>query len=687
LVFCYFWRSIEGKRTMAIKKTVYTILLLFIVPLCNAQLVYSLDDDSAFIARKEKEAAIITNDSAKAYAYLQLAAMCRLTGDTAKVSAYLNRGIALSKPNSFTEAASWFYKAQKLYATGNIPAIEACLLKGDSLLRPFAHKEAYKVRAYILHALGTLQQMKGSEKNAMAIFVNKALPLAKQSGDDFLTGNIEKAIATVFMNANRRPDAAGYLLRAVDHLERSPVDNPVRMETLVEVYTYSAENYANLLKLDSAKINLDKASLLLSQKPNSNLYLTYYYAEGFWFNKKQQYNEAVASFNRGIALGKGEPRAQYSVNRLKYAKYKALFNKKDYPAALAVMHHLLQSPLVFIADKKLYYKELSETYAAAGNKANAYHWAAKYIVVSDSLYEARFQNDIVEFEKKYNNVENQKKISLLQAAHEKTALQSRNNKLLAWLLGGFSIFLLALTVLGWLYYRNSRKLVVQKEVSYQQQLKEISQQQQLKLAAALLQGEERERKRLAGDLHDGLGGMLAGVKINLSRLSPASRDEVFTKDLPVIIHQLDRSVNELRRIARNMMPESLLNSGLETALKETCESFDAPALKVDFQAYNIEKDITQEMQVTIFRIVQELLTNAVRHAGATTILVQCSQNENTFYITVEDNGKGFQPHRLAAGKGIGLTNVKNRVDYLKGTLDIESAPAAGTTINIEFHVN
>jgi signal transduction histidine kinase len=166
-----------------------------------------------------------------------------------------------------------------------------------------------------------------------------------------------------------------------------------------------------------------------------------------------------------------------------------------------------------------------------------------------------------------------------------------------------------------------------------------------------------------------------------------SQEEVFTKDLPLIINQLDRSVNELRRIARNMMPESLLNSGLETALKEICESFASPALTVDFQAYNVEKDIAQDMQVTIFRIVQELLANAVRHATASSILVQCSQNENTFYITVEDNGKGFNTSQINVTKGIGLTNVKNRVDYLKGTLDIESAPGTGTTINIEFHVS
>jgi two-component system, NarL family, sensor kinase len=206
------------------------------------------------------------------------------------------------------------------------------------------------------------------------------------------------------------------------------------------------------------------------------------------------------------------------------------------------------------------------------------------------------------------------------------------------------------------------------------------------MTEALLQGEERERKRLAGDLHDGLGGMLAGVKMNLSRLTPANSEAHFANDLPAIIHQLDRSVNELRRIARNMMPESLLTSGLETALRETCESFSSKEQLIEFQAFNLETTIPKELQVTIFRIVQELVTNAIRHSDASSVLVQCSQNEQVFYITVEDNGKGFHVDHLSAGKGIGLINVKNRVDYLKGSLDIDTAPGAGTAINIEFNV-
>ncbi len=191
---------------------------------------------------------------------------------------------------------------------------------------------------------------------------------------------------------------------------------------------------------------------------------------------------------------------------------------------------------------------------------------------------------------------------------------------------------------------------------------------------------------MAGDLHDGLGGMLAGVKINLSRISASQNSAAVTNDLPAVIHQLDKSVNELRRIARNMMPESLLSSGLEVSLKELCESFITDNLKLDFQAYNIRNDLPQETQATVFRIVQELITNAIRHAQAHNILVQCSQNENIFYITIEDDGKGFDTTVTEAKKGIGLINVKNRVDYLRGKWDIESTPNTGTTLNIEFNV-
>jgi signal transduction histidine kinase len=154
--------------------------------------------------------------------------------------------------------------------------------------------------------------------------------------------------------------------------------------------------------------------------------------------------------------------------------------------------------------------------------------------------------------------------------------------------------------------RIKHKFTLLKEINYQQQLTELEQKQQLKVAKAMLDGEEHERERVARDLHDGLGGMLSGVKIGLSGWTNNHSGAAEDKDLHLIINQLDTSVSELRRIARNMVPETLLKFGLEVALKDLSEFYMRDGLHIEFQAFNVEKNIALAVQLHIYRIVQEL---------------------------------------------------------------------------------
>jgi len=207
----------------------------------------------------------------------------------------------------------------------------------------------------------------------------------------------------------------------------------------------------------------------------------------------------------------------------------------------------------------------------------------------------------------------------------------------------------------------------------------------------MVQGQEKERSRIARDLHDGLGGMLASVKLKLSavanRAAEAQPQTDSTMHLYTIIKQMDDSVNELRRIARNMMPESLLYMGLEVSLRDLCNAMNQPQLKIDFQATNLQTDYNQSFLIAVYRIVQELLTNAVKHSGATQIWVQCSEADHYFYITVEDNGKGFDPSMQAPTKGgIGLSNIRNRVEILNGHLEIDAAIGKGASFHIQFEL-
>jgi len=201
----------------------------------------------------------------------------------------------------------------------------------------------------------------------------------------------------------------------------------------------------------------------------------------------------------------------------------------------------------------------------------------------------------------------------------------------------------------------------------------------------LLKGQEEERGRLAKDLHDGLGGMLSGVKLSLGAMKGnliLSEDSarLFSRALD----QLDNSISEMRRVAHNMMPEALVKLGLQQAVQDYCDGLsETQQLKINSQFHGLDKRLDAAAEVVIYRVVQELLNNVVKHAEATEALVQVMRHENNLNITIEDNGKGFDTSKMEEARGAGLRNVQSRVDYLKGQMDIQSAPGKGTSVHID----
>jgi two-component system, NarL family, sensor kinase len=128
--------------------------------------------------------------------------------------------------------------------------------------------------------------------------------------------------------------------------------------------------------------------------------------------------------------------------------------------------------------------------------------------------------------------------------------------------------------------------------------------------------------------------------------------------------------------------------GLDTALKDFCEDINrSGALRVVYQSLGMDSfQVEQTAAITVYRIVQELLNNTIKHAAASTAIVQLSRTDAGINITVEDNGKGFDPVILNQAQGIGWSNIQSRVEYLKGKMDIRSTPGNGTSVNIEFNL-
>ncbi|MBS0030434.1 ATP-binding protein [Chitinophaga sp. 22321] len=608
--------------------------------------------------------------------------------DTLKAMKYLEAGMQESKKTPYLQAIYHYYNGYLLDIRKSDKSQESFML-ADTLLSKYKTKEAFLFRAKAWYGYGRIAQRKDDYKAFADIILNKSIPLAEASGNKTLVGKNYLGLCIVFKNAGQYDKAETYCLKAIETLKAS--SNP--LPELIDAYHTIAETYSLSGKNPKAKAALDSVRPILAAYSDSTYYLDYYAAEGMYYTVEGQtvpgqYKNALASLEKGVTLAK-KLGLHYEELRLLMQKFYAYYNDKNYVQAKEVLNYLLtQEMMITLTSNRIQlYYGMAATYEGLKQWAPAYEWMKRYSELSDSLSQTQLKNDVHALEIKYRDAEKQKEINALKAQRVQEALAAKNARLVTWLLGSASLFLLIVLVFALIIYNDKKKLLAQKELSYQQHLNEMAQQQQLQFSQAVLQGEEQERRRLARDLHDGLGGMLAGAKINLSAQIEDTYSQDQRNELEKITLQLDHSVTELRRIAHNMMPVNLLKFGLKTALKDLCESLMSDTTHISFQALNIADTLREEVQIHIYRIVQELLSNAVKHAQATNIILQCSQDGSLFFITQEDNGKGFDTQATEQVKGIGLSNIKNRVGFLKGKIDIDSVPNEGTTINIELHVD
>lgn len=316
----------------------------------------------------------------------------------------------------------------------------------------------------------------------------------------------------------------------------------------------------------------------------------------------------------------------------------------------------------------LFYSGLmSEIQAYNGDYKNAYENLKFKFKYNDSLFSQENKNAIAK-------LESEKEVLKLGAESKQ---KTTNNKILIGLFSGLSL----LSLLGYRNFKNRQKI---------QNLKitELEKDNQLLAIDAMLKGQEEERNRIAKDLHDGLGGMLSGVKMSFNNMKEnliMSAENV--SSFEASIGQLDNTIGELRKIAHNMMPEALVKFGLSDAINDFCVSTaQSTHLKITYEHLGESRKLDNTANTYIYRIIQELINNAVKHAQPTAILVQMSTTPTKVLITVEDNGIGLNTNVLTSSKGVGIANIKHRVNYLKGSLSYENNMPNGTVVNIELVV-
>nr|WP_294944939.1 sensor histidine kinase [uncultured Mucilaginibacter sp.] len=255
---------------------------------------------------------------------------------------------------------------------------------------------------------------------------------------------------------------------------------------------------------------------------------------------------------------------------------------------------------------------------------------------------------------------------------QKLSINSRNTTI--GIIAG--LFLLSGIFGGLFYNRNQLK---QKALLQTQMLK-----QQDVLSKAVIDAEEKERQRIAGDLHDGVGQLFSAVKMNLNGIFervPLARDEdrfLVEKTLALV----DESCKEVRSISHQMMPNMLLRSGIASDVKSFIEKIDAESLRVTLDAKGFTDKLESNVEVVLYRVIQETVNNVIKHAKADRLEIKLTRNDTGITAIIADNGIGFNTALKGDFEGIGLKNIATRIEYLKGTVYYTSAKNKGTTVKV-----
>ena len=537
--------------------------------------------------------------------------------------------------------------------------------------------DAY-VRSQI--AFGSLYHQQGDFATALGLYLSAEEICTRNNYYAELRDVLSK-IGDCYLMLNQFDNAGIYAAKNLKIVEK--LTNPY---DIASIYI----DYGNWLnetdKYEEGLLYYDKAAQLLTRANNQSLYHTYYYNYAFLLSRKEKYAESIvyyekaykAALNSGVLFDQID--ALYKMGLMNYYlrnfKEASLILKDALGKATEIKSFLLQRNIL---------DALSYLEADRQNYHEAYNWLNKYIDAADSVSsdKARKQMNFVNAKYKarertfeIEKLENEKKV-------QNVRIQRRNAQVLA-----LSGILLVSMIAGFALFRNfkiKREISRQKEKIQEQRIHELEQERQIIALNSTLQGEESERSRLARDLHDGLGGLLSGLKLTLMNMKG---NAIITREaMDLYDHALgllDTSIKELRHVAHNLMPETLFKYGLHQTLSDFCEGITNAGLKVTFAFYGVEKRYDEKLEIASYRIIQELVNNAMKHSGATEITVQLVSEEERLSITVQDNGKGMDMIAAEQSSGKGLANIRSRVSSFGGHFDLSSEHGKGTEAIIEF---
>ncbi len=550
----------------------------------------------------------------------------------------------------------------------------AALLAQDSSVQ---HMKAWAKSAFNLSA--TLGRQGRSEEELR--YMIEAEPVAEKAQDNHILALINSNLGITFTNEEDHRKAYAYFLRSGQLYEDTASTQFIQDRLIFTFCLYELDSLKPMKKV------LDRIEKILSRTPQTIDWHLYYLARGKYMFGKEEYQAALHYYDQSRALVEESKMVSHLAAIYKHYNeaYQALGNYER--AKYYALQYLNRAQEDQRSDQELsVLPELADYEAREKNYAQAYAYLNDYVRLQDSVNLITTQAQFNELELRYQSEKKEKDIAELERRNGEVALaleKKRSQQYLTLLIAGSLALVL---LIGYGAYRHLQQQAQTAEQQRTNEVKQLKHEQQAQVVSALMEGQEKERKRLATDLHDGLGGRLSGISLKLSKLNQDRRNGSADPQIEEIMENLDGSLVELRGIARNLTPETLSRYGLKAALEDYCSSLNRPEARIILQCYGSADDLEESTQLTIYRIIQELINNAVKYAQASEILVQYMREAGTVDITVEDDGVGFCPDQLDRSPGMGLANIRTRVAYLSGQMDLHASPTEGATVTIHINV-
>jgi two-component system, NarL family, sensor kinase len=602
------------------------------------------------------------------YSYNVLGYYYKVKGSYDSSFNYYQKSLSIRlKIRDTVSIASSYKNVMSIYKLkgNNLKAIETGIIAIALLLPKSYDASALIEKAWIQNSLSASYLKIGN--------YNKAVSNAQEAKSIFISQNENEGMAAVFITLGNIYERQKDYVKSLTHFQEALKIhlNSNNKRELAKTYNsigniyYSIADYHNSLTYYKLSLTLRKENGF-----DDDIYGSLYNI-GNIYESVGKTDSAIQFFKSSLerSIQSGNTEGQYEAHR---AIAEILSNEKKHREAIIHLQKafLLSTTSHALPEKLILLRQLSNTYKGLGTTDSALIYSEQYNQLNDSLNEILRKS--IELESTIKNKEYELNLS------------KEKNRSQMFIIIGMSVAIVFMLIILILVYNSS------KSKKSMRKLQDIIKEQELMALDAMLEGQENERKRLARELHDTIGSILTATKYAFKSMENSLEKllvENSTQYYKINV-MLDEAMETVRRISHDMATGIIVEKGIEGALSQLCDRLEASGnIKIVLTIYGFDEKIDPVVELELYRVVQELLTNILKHAHAQNVSIQLTKSNANINLMVEDDGTGFNPYNLKKKEGIGLKNIDERLKKLNGKWNIDSGKGRGTTVVVDVPIS